>query len=372
MRANRAAFDALAHRAARAARRLRARHARRAVRPHAADAVPARARSACSSWCTATPTSPSRAPPPRRRADGLLQPGVGADGDVRRRDGRRAALVPALLEHGRRAGRELRRAAPRRAAARRSCVTLDTTMLGWRTRDLDLAYLPFLRGKGIAQYTSDPVFQRLLARAAATARRRRAAAATPRRAAHAAASMARAVPGAALAQPALGARARRGPALRRASTRARRSPGTTCRSCASARKLPILLKGVLHPDDARRAVDAGIDGLIVSNHGGRQVDGAIAIARRAARRRRGGRRPRAGAARQRRPRRRRRVQGARARRHARCCIGRPYAYGLALAGEARRARGARQRASPSSTSRWRWRAARRSRELDRGAMLFSA
>src|SRR4029453_11468025 len=41
-------------------------------------------------------------------------------------------------------------------------VTLDTTMLGWRTRDLDLAYLPFLRGKGIAQYTSDPVFRRIL------------------------------------------------------------------------------------------------------------------------------------------------------------------------------------------------------------------
>ncbi|MDQ1680306.1 MAG: lactate 2-monooxygenase, partial [Frankiaceae bacterium] len=42
-------------------------------------------------------------------------------------------------------------------------VTLDTTMLGWRTRDLDLAFLPFLLGKGIAQYTSDPVFARLLA-----------------------------------------------------------------------------------------------------------------------------------------------------------------------------------------------------------------
>src|SRR5919198_1417250 len=41
-------------------------------------------------------------------------------------------------------------------------VTLDTTLLGWRTRDLDLAYLPFLRGRGIAQYTSDPVFQRLV------------------------------------------------------------------------------------------------------------------------------------------------------------------------------------------------------------------
>src|SRR4249920_767594 len=37
-------------------------------------------------------------------------------------------------------------------------LTLDTTMLGWRVRDLDLAYLPFLRGRGIAQYTSDPVF----------------------------------------------------------------------------------------------------------------------------------------------------------------------------------------------------------------------
>src|SRR5262249_8238696 len=41
-------------------------------------------------------------------------------------------------------------------------------------------------------------------------------------------------------------------------------------------KLPILLKGVLHADDARRAVDLGVDGIVVSNHGGRQVDGAIA------------------------------------------------------------------------------------------------
>ena len=41
-------------------------------------------------------------------------------------------------------------------------------------------------------------------------------------------------------------------------------------------KLPILLKGILHPDDARRAVDSGMDGVVVSNHGGRQVDGSIA------------------------------------------------------------------------------------------------
>src|SRR5829696_10564681 len=42
-------------------------------------------------------------------------------------------------------------------------ITLDTTILGWRTRDLDPAFLPFLRGQGIAQYTSDPVFRRLMA-----------------------------------------------------------------------------------------------------------------------------------------------------------------------------------------------------------------
>ena len=40
--------------------------------------------------------------------------------------------------------------------------------------------------------------------------------------------------------------------------------------------LPIVLKGILHPDDAARAADAGMDGIVVSNHGGRQVDGAIA------------------------------------------------------------------------------------------------
>jgi isopentenyl diphosphate isomerase/L-lactate dehydrogenase-like FMN-dependent dehydrogenase len=40
-------------------------------------------------------------------------------------------------------------------------------------------------------------------------------------------------------------------------------------------ELPIVLKGILHPEDARRAVQSGADGLIVSNHGGRQIDGAV-------------------------------------------------------------------------------------------------
>jgi lactate 2-monooxygenase len=38
---------------------------------------------------------------------------------------------------------------------------------------------------------------------------------------------------------------------------------------------PIVLKGIVHPDDAREAVDAGVEGIVVSNHGGRQVDGAV-------------------------------------------------------------------------------------------------
>ena len=68
----------------------------------------------------------------------------------------------------------------------------------------------------------------------------------------------------------------RAPRCRRScgSTRDRRSPGTDLPFLRERTKLPILLKGILHPDDAARAVDEGMDGVIVSNHGGRQVDGA--------------------------------------------------------------------------------------------------
>jgi lactate 2-monooxygenase len=96
-------------------------------------------------------------------------------------------------------------------------------------------------------------------------------------------------------------------------------------------KLPILLKGILHPDDAAKAIDFGMDGIIVSNHGGRQVDGSIstidalpAIAKRVDRKIpvlidggiRGGADIFKSIA-----------LGATA-----ACIGRPYVYGLALAG----------------------------------------
>jgi isopentenyl diphosphate isomerase/L-lactate dehydrogenase-like FMN-dependent dehydrogenase len=118
-------------------------------------------------------------------------------------------------------------------------VTLDTTLLGWRPRDLKNAYLPFLSGKGIAQYTSDPVFRSMLARP----------------------------PG----EDALGAAAK--------FTEIYSNPGLSWKDLAFLRsrtKLPILLKGVLHSDDARLALEHGMDGIVVSNHGGRQVDGAIA------------------------------------------------------------------------------------------------
>jgi lactate 2-monooxygenase len=152
-------------------------------------------------------------------------------------------------------------------------LTLDTTMLGWRIRDLDLAYLPFLRGKGIAQYTSDPVFvdalQETLRQEAPPGGRITLAAIGTL------VAQAGAYPGGRLANVRSGlARA----AVRRFSETYSR-PSLSWDDLAFLRdrtKLPIILKGVLHPADAVAAVEHGMDGVVVSNHGGRQVDGAIA------------------------------------------------------------------------------------------------
>lgn len=150
-------------------------------------------------------------------------------------------------------------------------VTLDTTMLGWRTRDLDLASLPFLQGKGIAQYTSDPVFQRLLLEPDV------AAAPKPKITPNAIATLLsanRRHPGGLLGN----LRAGRGLKAVRTFTNIYSRPNITWADLPFLRKhtrLPIILKGILHPDDARQALDHGMDGIYVSNHGGRQVDGAI-------------------------------------------------------------------------------------------------
>jgi isopentenyl diphosphate isomerase/L-lactate dehydrogenase-like FMN-dependent dehydrogenase len=118
-------------------------------------------------------------------------------------------------------------------------VTLDTRSLAWRERDLQLAYLPFLNSEGIQNYLSDPVFLSAL------------------------------------------------------PSSPKDDPFTAVMhflsvfSCqthswddlADLRKHwkgPMLLKGILHPEDAKEAIRRGADGVIVSNHGGRQMDGAVA------------------------------------------------------------------------------------------------
>jgi lactate 2-monooxygenase len=174
-------------------------------------------------------------------------------------------------------------------------VTLDTALLGWRTRDLDMGYLPFLQAKGIAQYTSDPVFRGMLGDKVDDAT--------------------------AAAMLFMGIYS---------------NPTITWDRIDFLRgvtKLPIFLKGINHPGDARQAIRIGMDGIIVSNHGGRQVDGAVAaldalelVAREA-----GGALPvlfdsgvRSGAD----------VFKALAVGADAVLIGRPYVYGLALDGQA--------------------------------------
>jgi lactate 2-monooxygenase len=116
-------------------------------------------------------------------------------------------------------------------------VTLDSMLLGWRPADLSRAYLPFLKGTGIAQFTSDPVFRAGLAK-----------------------------PPEEDVQAAVAAWVQ---VINRIVT------WDDIGSLRSITSLPILLKGILHPDDARLAREHGVDGVIVSNHGGRQVDGAV-------------------------------------------------------------------------------------------------
>ncbi|WP_069162126.1 alpha-hydroxy-acid oxidizing protein [Nocardia altamirensis] len=129
-----------------------------------------------------------------------------------------------------------------RAGAKAIVVTVDTPSLGWRPRDLELAHLPFLHGKGIANYLSDPVFRAKLA-----------------------------------APPEASADAMRAAILAWAGLFGNHALRPA--DLAHLREwteLPIAVKGILHPDDARQVVDAGADAVVVSNHGGRQLDGAVA------------------------------------------------------------------------------------------------
>lgn len=159
------------------------------------------------------------------------------------------------------------------AGCRAIVLTLDTTSLGWRTPDLTAAYLPFLWGKGIAQYTSDPVFQRLLDTFLQQPKSARPPVSLSllRNLSHTVSRY----PGRSFV-----GKLRSGRSLGAVQlfTSIYTNQTTTWNDLTFLRehtRLPILLKGILAPDDARRAVDAGMDGVIVSNHGGRQVDGSI-------------------------------------------------------------------------------------------------
>ncbi|APX96760.1 lactate 2-monooxygenase [Natronorubrum daqingense] len=118
-------------------------------------------------------------------------------------------------------------------------ATLDTPKMGWRERDIELGYLPFLQGLGLKNYFEDPAFRDRLEGDDPWA-----------------------------------------------DPEASIESWHECFGDASLTwddlewlddrtDLPVLVKGILHPEDAREAVERGVDGLIVSNHGGRQVDGAI-------------------------------------------------------------------------------------------------
>lgn len=118
-------------------------------------------------------------------------------------------------------------------------VTVDTPLIGWRPRDLQNAYLPFLEGEGMANYVTDPEFRGLLDE-------------PPEENILAAARTFLDVFG---------------------------DASLTWEDLdwlADQTDLPIVVKGILDPADARRAVEHGADGVVVSNHGGRQVDGAVA------------------------------------------------------------------------------------------------
>jgi lactate 2-monooxygenase len=118
-------------------------------------------------------------------------------------------------------------------------VTVDSKLMGWREKDLVNSYLPFLHGEGMGNYFTDPVFQEMLEEPIEKN-------------------------------------------LRAACLKALKEGGNACftwklfSKLREFTKLPILVKGITHPHDALLAREHGADGVIVSNHGGRQLDGAIA------------------------------------------------------------------------------------------------
>ena len=125
-----------------------------------------------------------------------------------------------------------------KAGYRAIVVTADTTMLGWRERDLNNAYLPFLRGEGLANFFSDPVFRRRLEKP----------------------------PEEDLISAIM------------EFTSVYVNPSFSWKDfkeICSTTEIPVVLKGITHREDVELAFKSGARAVVISNHGGRQVDGAI-------------------------------------------------------------------------------------------------
>ena len=117
-------------------------------------------------------------------------------------------------------------------------VTVDTPILGWRDQDKQNKYFPLLKGAGLGNYLNDPVF---------------------------------------LQKANLQEKEASMQAIAEVSARLF-NPGLTWENIKWLREqtdLPIVIKGIVHPEDAKLAVEFGVDGIVVSNHGGRQLDGSV-------------------------------------------------------------------------------------------------
>ncbi|MFI7670924.1 alpha-hydroxy-acid oxidizing protein [Nocardia sp. NPDC049526] len=120
------------------------------------------------------------------------------------------------------------------AGYRGIAVTLDSWVPGWRPRDLSIGNFPQLRGHVLKNYTSDPVFQKMV-----------------------------------------GSDDPQSIVLHWVQTFGNSLTWDDLEWLRSLTELPIVLKGISHPEDARRAIDAGVDGIFCSNHGGRQANGGL-------------------------------------------------------------------------------------------------
>lgn len=154
------------------------------------------------------------------------------------------------------------------AGAKAIVLTLDTVMLGWRNLDLESGFLPFLEGKGIANYTSDPYFLSCLENESLINER------TGRPSLLHIIKLLKSFPGGIIDN----FRTKNPVKAVQVFTRIYSRPELNWDDIKWLRaqtNLPIFLKGILHADDALKAVDYGCNGVIVSNHGGRQVNNNV-------------------------------------------------------------------------------------------------